>query len=157
METFVNSIISALSGLFGAVIGAYVSWTVAKKSIRVNFGSQEIQDYNAIKDLEQKVIDCEIDIARENNKEENKTIKELYDEKLNILRTQYSNTYEDLCARYLTGKIDKENFINMYQYDIIDLVKNNLEIYNTTSSCRYNWTMKVYREITKEHNKKNQK
>lgn len=136
--------------LVGALIGTCVSLTVAKRTILASFGSQEMQDYNAIKDLEQKMFDCEIDKEKEKNEE----IKELYDEKLDILRTQYRNTFEALCGRYLAKdkKIDRENFKKMYKQYLEKLIKEDQQLenveqkYNPLTSV-FDATIEVYKEF----------
>ncbi|MBR3482714.1 MAG: hypothetical protein IKH45_07550 [Neisseriaceae bacterium] len=136
--------------LVGALIGACVSLTVAKRTILASFGSQEMQDYNAIKDLEQKIFDCEID----KEKEENEKIKKLYEDKLEILWLQYRNTFEALCGRYLSkvDKIDKENFRKMYKKYITDLIENDQKLenaeqkYNPLTSV-FDATITVYKEL----------
>lgn len=141
MESLINSLIFF-------ILGAFVSFTIAEKRILASFGSQEMQDYNAIKDLEQKIIDCHIDIEKEIHQEEsNEKLKEFYNRKLEILNAQYRSTFEILCERYLTKgkKIDKENFRKMYKPYIIDLVENNKIKYNINSE--FEATIKVYEEF----------
>ena len=127
-----------------------MSFAIVKKTMSAGFGSQEMQDYNAIKDLEQKIFDCNIN----KEKESDKKLKELYEQKLDILWLQYRNTFEALCSRYLTkNKIDRENFKKMYKYIIIELVDKHKDKYNPTS--KFDATMKVYMEFKRELDKEN--
>ena len=135
-----------LISCFTALLSAFVAFVVARGQILANFGSQEMQDYNAIKELEQKILDCKI----EREKEKDEEIKNIYDEKINILNLQYRNTFEILCDRYLAKniKIDKENFRKMYKTYIVDLVENDRTKYDSLTST-YEATIKVYKEFKK--------
>lgn len=76
-----------------------------------------------------------------------------------IIRKAYSsavedwlNAYEEACAKYLDGKVDKERFRKTYKQEITNIVKvnkDNLEIHDLIhpeSTSRYRSIWKVYRE-----------
>lgn len=134
-----TSLISGFFGLLGTVLGAWITWISTKKSIYVNFGSQEMQELQTIQDLELKIIDCRSKIKE----------TEQLQEKLDRLYTHYFNTFECLCARYLAKdeKIDKENFRKMYKEYIIGLCENEETKSAYGENSEFDKTIEVYEEF----------
>jgi hypothetical protein len=66
---------------------------------------------------------------------------------INAALEDYMNTYDEACAKYLDGKVDKERFKKLYINEIKNLVedKNTKEKY-TKPQTKYNPTVKVYEE-----------
>lgn len=57
------------------------------------------------------------------------------------------NAYDEACAKYLDGKIDKERFKKMYSVEIRQIVEDaNTKSYYDGAATRYRATLKVYNE-----------
>ena len=60
------------------------------------------------------------------------------------------NSYDEICMKYLDGKIDKERFKKAYSIEIINLVDEFQDFYNKNKNKRgYQATITVYDEWTK--------
>ena len=75
------------------------------------------------------------------NKEE---IEEALKQALKTAQEQNLNAYEEACAKYLDGKVDKERFKKNYSVEIRQLVEKYSEKYGATTP--YKATIKVYNE-----------
>lgn len=136
---------TVISTLISCIISALVAWLVAKRQVSTNFGLQEMKDYITIAAMEQKILDCKIEIEKENGGE----LKELHNTKLDVLDHQYHNIFEALCSRYLDNKIDKQNFKVMYEgylRDLIDIDKSNQNKFYGEDS-KYQKTIAVAKEF----------
>lgn len=59
----------------------------------------------------------------------------------------YRNAYEDACAKYLDGKVDKRRFKRIYKREIHNLVTDrDQRQYYPDKNSQYSATMAVYRE-----------
>ncbi len=70
----------------------------------------------------------------------------------NAADERYRNAYEDACAKYIDGKIDKERFKKMYSMEIYKLIHNESEAkYYEGLQTEFQSTVAVYKEWF-EHN-----
>lgn len=60
---------------------------------------------------------------------------------------QYRNAYEDACAKYIDGKIDKKRFEKMYKQEINQLVNDpQQKEYYATNQTTFSSTISVWKE-----------
>lgn len=60
---------------------------------------------------------------------------------------QYRNAYEDACAKYIDGKIDKKRFEKMYKQEINQLVNDpKQKEYYATNQTTFSSTISVWKE-----------
>ncbi len=66
---------------------------------------------------------------------------------LELSEENYRNAYEDACAKYLDGKVDRDRFEKMYKSDIRRLVESEPhKKYYATNQSPYSNTLRVYNE-----------
>ena len=66
---------------------------------------------------------------------------------LELSEENYRNAYEDACAKYLDGKVDRDRFEKMYKTEIRKLVENEPhKQYYATNQSPYSNTLRVYNE-----------
>lgn len=111
-----------------------------EKQTLIEQGSLETQIRSAIYDATKELARISYDMIKNQNVEEYTSIFKTLDE-------LYRNTYEDACAKYLDGKIDKERFKKMYQHEILELVTGDSEKEHYSSNqTKYVSTIAVYKE-----------
>ena len=103
-------------------------------------GALETQVRAAIADAFKQVADMAVILQKEPG---NERIQQLYKSTEEV----YRNAYEDACAKYIDGKIDKERFRRLYLLEIRRLVEEepHREAYSTNQTA-YDCTLKVYNE-----------
>lgn len=103
-------------------------------------GALETQVRAAIADAFKQVADMALALQKDPG---NERIQQLY----KSAEEAYRNAYEDACAKYIDGKIDKERFRRQYLLEIRRLVEEepHREAYATNQTA-YDCTMKVYNE-----------
>lgn len=103
-------------------------------------GALETQVRAAIADAFKQVADMAVILQKEPG---NERIQQLYKSTEEV----YRNAYEDACAKYIDGKIDKERFRRLYLLEIRRLVEEepHREAYATNQTA-YDCTLKVYNE-----------
>ena len=103
-------------------------------------GALETQVREAINEAFKHVVDMAM-ILQKNPKDEK--IQQLYKSTEEV----YRNAYEDACAKYIDGKIDKERFKKMYHSEIRRLVEEEPHKFAyATNQSAYDCTLKVYNE-----------
>lgn len=111
-----------------------------EKQTLIEQGALETQIRSAIYDATKELARISYDMIKNQNVEEYTSIFKTLDE-------LYRNTYEDACAKYLDGKIDKERFKKMYQHEIRELVTGDSEKEHYASNqTKYVSTIAVYKE-----------
>lgn len=103
-------------------------------------GALETQVRAAISEAYKQVADMAVKLQNDLGNEELQRIYRSTEE-------VYRNAYEDACAKYIDGKIDKERFKKMYLGEIRRLVEEepHREAYATNQTA-YDCTLKVYNE-----------
>lgn len=103
-------------------------------------GALETQVRAAISDAYKQVVDMAVIVQKDPGNEEYQRIYKSTEE-------VYRNAYEDACAKYIDGKIDKERFRRFYLLEIRRLVEEepHREAYATNQTA-YDCTLKVYNE-----------
>lgn len=103
-------------------------------------GALETQIRSAISDATKHMTDMALKLKAE---PENELAQNVYFSSEEQLR----NAYEDACAKYLDGKIDKDRFKKMYQFEIQRMVQDETqkEFYDTVTTP-YASTIAVYKE-----------
>ena len=103
-------------------------------------GAIETQIRNSISDASKEVRHCAIDVEKH---PQNKVIMQAY----LCAEEMYRNAYEDACAKYIDGKIDKERFEKMYKQEIYKLVNDEKQAeYYSKNQTPYSSTVAVYKQ-----------
>lgn len=81
------------------------------------------------------------------------SVNDVYDAMFNAAQEDLRNAYEEACARYLDGKVDKERFKRIYATEIRNPVesKEQKEYFDSVSSP-YRSIIKVYNEWPNQEN-----
>ena len=132
METgeIISLIVSIFAGI--ATVGSLgVAWLTYKMSKKIGEGQIELQVRELITTAKGQLY--------------NATPGNL--EKINSLMEDVRNAYDEACAKYLDGKIDKERFKKMYYYEITQIVvdENNKSFY-VLPQTKLMSTVEVYNE-----------
>lgn len=103
-------------------------------------GALETQVRATISEAYKQVVDMAVILQKEPG---NVELQRIYRSTEEV----YRNAYEDACAKYIDGKIDKERFKKMYLGEILRLVEEepHREAY-ATNQTTYDCTLKVYNE-----------
>lgn len=102
-------------------------------------GTIELQIRSSISDAAKDVMEYAIQVENKSNSE---VVRKAY----LSAEENYRNAYEDACAKYLDGKVDKTRFKKLYQKEIRQLVeeKPHCDFYKNLQSP-YASTAKVYK------------
>lgn len=63
-------------------------------------------------------------LAKDNRTAEDERMLEIYEHNFKLALENNLNTYEEICAKYLDGKVDRERFIRTYKREVRQLVEN---------------------------------
>ena len=126
-----------------SIIMSIISLIKAWKADKIAQGQIEISIHQLINQTKKDVMDISVIISEKlsANKEE---IEEALKQALKTAQEQNLNAYEEACAKYLDGKVDKERFKKNYSVEIRQLVEKYSEKYGATTP--YKATIKVYNE-----------
>ena len=126
-----------------SIIMSVISLIKAWKADKIAQEQIEISIHQLINQTKKDVMDISVIISEKlsANKEE---IEEALKQALKTAQEQNLNAYEEACAKYLDGKVDKERFKKNYSVEIRQLVEKYSEKYGATTP--YKATIKVYNE-----------
>ena len=126
-----------------SIIMSIISLRKAWKADKIAQGQIEISIHQLINQTKKDVMDISVIVSEKlsANKEE---IEEALKQALKTAQEQNLNAYEEACAKYLDGKVDKERFKKNYSVEIRQLVEKYSEKYGATTP--YKATIKVYNE-----------
>ena len=126
-----------------SIIMSIISLIKAWKADKIAQGQIEISIHQLINQTKKDVMDISVIVSEKlsANKEE---IEEALKQALKTAQEQNLNAYEEACAKYLDGKVDKERFKKNYSVEIRQLVEKYSEKYGATTP--YKATIKVYNE-----------
>lgn len=103
-------------------------------------GAFEAQIRAMISDATKEVNSYAVQVARE---PENEVLRNAYF----VAEEMYRNAFEDACAKYIDGKIDRERFRKLYGVEIQKLVNDPEQgSYYATNQSVYASTVAVYKE-----------
>lgn len=124
-----------------SIIMSIISLIKAWKADKIAQGQIEISIHQLINQTKKDVMDISVIVSEKlsANKEE---IEEALKQALKTAQEQNLNAYEEACAKYLDGKVDKERFKKNYSVEIRQLVEKYSEKYGATTP--YKATIKVY-------------
>lgn len=125
-----------------SIIMSIISLIKAWKADKIAQGQIEISIHQLINQTKKDVMDISVIVSEKlsANKEEIEALKQA----LKTAQEQNLNAYEEACAKYLDGKVDKERFKKKknYSVEIRQLVEKYSEKYGATTP--YKATIKVY-------------
>lgn len=142
-------ILDVLAILFSG-IGVIISITSLYKSAkadRLNQGQVELTIHQLLNQAKKDIAEINFAIIEKYDINNNKELKESLSKLLNDAIERELNAYEEACAKYLDGKVDKERFKRNYHLEIRNLVENEStkNKFNATTSP-FKCILKVYNE-----------
>jgi len=143
------SIIFSVFALFISIIGLIISCIANHKSNKTQMGSLESQLRSAISSARKSFSEFSLIIAQKKEKDTIEGEKEIYKKILKERHEDSLNAYEEACAKYIDGKIDKVRFKKSYCGEIRNLVQNKTngeEKYFDSTTSPYKAILKVYKE-----------
>lgn len=140
----VYEIIAVIVSVIGLVVSIY-SIIRANNAHKIAQGQIELNIHQLLNQTKKDEMEISMMIAQKcsNN-----------DETVNLLKNALKsamertvNAYEEACAKYLDGKVDKERFKKNYHIEIRQLVEdNNYKKYFDSTTSSYKAILKVYKE-----------
>lgn len=113
---------------------------LAKQQTLASVGGLETQLRSAIDTAKSELHRCAANLAVDY---QNEILLKCY----YSAEESYRNAYEDACAKYLDGKVDKKRFKKIYKREIRNLVTDKEQRqYYLDKNSQYSATMAVYRE-----------
>ena len=152
MET--ASLIVAIISLIVAIIALVRSDSAAKTANQISYASLELEMRRTISDSSDRVGDLSIQMRPLIAKRQGQTLSPEEEAQLGALEQSfnasienYLNAYEELCAKYIDGKIDKVRFRKSFAVEIRNLVeRESLRKHFDANTSRYRAILKVYHE-----------
>ena len=126
-----------------SIIVSLISLFKAWKADKIAQGQIEISIHQLISQTKKDFMEMSIVVSEELSADK-KEVKEALKQALRTAQEQNLNAYEEACAKYLDGKVDKERFKKNYSVEIRQLVEQYSEKYGATTP--YKATIKVYNE-----------
>ena len=132
-----------------SVIGLALSvWSTikARSAHKIAQGQIELNIHQLLTQAKKDEMEISILIA-EKCSNDNSEMKTIILSALDTAVERTLNAYEEACAKYLDGKVDKERFKKNYHIEIRQLVenKNHKKHFDSTTSA-YKAILKVYKE-----------
>lgn len=153
-KEFIVSIIAIIVPCITAIISIAISIESNNRSKESNNRSKEIEKINS--DLMSGQIELQIRemifSAQKNFTDIGKQLVPDKDDNFNAKMLDMSlemvcNAYDEACAKYLDGKVDKVRFKKIYYTEIKNLVeKEDTKPYYDTIDSKFQATIKVYKE-----------
>ena len=107
---------------------------------KTSYGNLELQIRTMISDAKYRQLEWQSKLISE---PPNEVLQSQYD----VLTEEVLNAYDEACAKYNDGKVDKARFKKMYFHEIRQLVEDdNFKDKYSGIQSRYNATKKVYDE-----------
>lgn len=146
-----TSVALALVAIVVSIVALLKSTSVSKDNLKLNHGMNELEVKNMITAARQRVEDISIKMIpllskTQRSEEEAKEI-EGYQRVFSAAVESGVNAYEEACAKYLDGKIDKRRFKKTYQVELRQLVQdpNHRRFFDAVTSP-HKAILKVYDE-----------
>lgn len=108
----------------------------------------EFQIASNIRETENRVSDIGIEVAKNLGEDVEDNVKEMFRKVFNQAIESNLNAYEEACAKYLDGKVDKDRFKKNYHKQIRRLIEDSKDLmkYFDKPSSAYKCILKVYNE-----------
>lgn len=120
-----------------------ISLLKSNSANKISQGQIELSIHQLIQQTQKDVMELSLRIADQEDPEEGKN--EIL---LQVFKTAFEqnlNAYEEACAKYLDGKVDRERFKRNYIIEIRRLVEEYKEKFDSTTTP-YKCILKVYKE-----------
>lgn len=140
----VYEIIAVIVSVIGLLVSIY-SIIRANNAHKIAQGQIELNIHQLLNQTKKDEMEISMMIAQKssNNDETVKILKNA----LKSAMERTVNAYEEACAKYLDGKVDKERFKKNYHIEIRQLVEdNNYKKYFDSTTSSYKAILKVYKE-----------
>jgi len=157
----IASLIVAILSLAVAIIAIIIANNASAKAnkiaqgeLGVSYGTIELEMRKAISDQSERISDLSLQTPCLIVKSQNQTITVEESAQLGALQASihaaiqnYLNTYDDACAKYIDGKIDKARFKKSFNVEIRNLLERpSLKLFFDPHTSRYKAIIKVYNE-----------
>ncbi len=125
-----------------ALVAIVISIITFFKSHSIEKGNIELNIREGIRDTKERVQNLKIPAEKLSDSDKLDLTK-----RLDAAIEENLNAYEEACAKYIDGKVDRKRFKKMYKDEIRNLVQNeNLKKYFDGVTSTYKAILKVYRE-----------
>ncbi|MEZ8577979.1 hypothetical protein AB6C82_24520 [Vibrio splendidus] len=150
------SLIVSIGAIIFARKSSKAANNIAKENLTLQHGMVELEMRTSIENAKSKISDITMImaplVAKEKENADSMTGEEK--ETLNIYQKSFDsavqtlmNTYDDACAKYIDGKVDKERFVKNYRVEIRRLLESEeLKKYFDPLTSSYKPILKVYGE-----------
>lgn len=141
----IYEIIAVVISLLGLSLSIW-SIVKARSAHKIAQGQIELNIHQLLTQAKKDEMEISILIAEKCSNDSSK-MKTIIFSALNTAIERTLNAYEEACAKYLDGKVDKERFKKNYHIEIRQLVEseNHKKYFDSTTSA-YKAILKVYKE-----------
>lgn len=144
------TIIDVLTVLI-ALSALVVSFLAYKKTTSIAYGQIELLMSERISQTKNAVQQFSVQMGqiavKKNQSEEEKRLLKIYEKSYLALIEDNLNAYDDACAKYLDGKVDKKRFEKSYKVSIRNIVETEeFKSFFDPTTSRYKAILKVYKE-----------
>ena len=134
-----------------SLVAIVISIIALRKSILSSGANVELYINERITNTKDKVNEISITMAplvsKQNRTPEDNSLLEAYQKIFYSAVENNLNAYEEACAKYIDGKVDKERFKKTYKTEIRQLVENEtMKRYFEPLTTRFKAIIKVYGE-----------
>lgn len=133
------SLLIAIGAIFCSSRASKKANTIAENQKMISQGQIELQIYQMISQTKRDVLDIALKVKDGNS--------DIVRQAFESARELNLNAYEEACAKYLDGKVDKKRFKKNYHVEIRNLVENdnNKDKFDGVTS-KYKCILEVYEE-----------
>lgn len=140
----VYEIIAVIVSVIGLLVSIY-SIIRANNAHKIAQGQIELNIHQLLNQTKKDEMEISMMIAQKSSNND-ETVK-ILENALKSAMERTVNAYEEACAKYLDGKVDKERFKKNYHIEIRQLVEdNNYKKYFDSTTSSYKAILKVYKE-----------
>ena len=149
-----KDVVSIVIAAFGVIISLFALKKSSKASaaaLNIQHASVELEIRNAIENSKSQIQTLSITFAplkvKTNRTEEEEKLFEFHEKAFKSGIESMLNQYDDACAKYIDGKIDKHRFKKTYNKEIRNIVENKeFEEYFNPTTSNYKPILIVYKE-----------
>ncbi|OVZ88320.1 hypothetical protein CBW54_09730 [Yersinia kristensenii] len=149
-----KDVVSTVIATISVIISLFALSKSSKASsaaLNIQHASVELEIRNAIENSKNQIQDLSITFAplkvKVNRTQEEEALFEFHEKALKSGIESLLNQYDDACAKYIDGKIDKHRFKKTYNKEIRNIVENKeFEEYFNPTTSNYKPILIVYKE-----------
>lgn len=150
LKDFISIIIASFSVII-SIVALNKSSKASSAALSIQHASVELEIRNAIENSKNQIQNLSITFAplkvKSNRTPDEDALFDFHQKALNSGIESLLNQYDDACAKYIDGKIDKHRFKKTYNKEIRNIVENKeFEEYFNPTTSNYKPILIVYKE-----------